>query len=87
VIRHASTESASIEVDKQSEWIFVRIRDYGKGLPEAVIAPTGSQKIGVGIAGMRERIRQFDGELTVSPSDPGTLVEAKIPLLPTTESV
>ena len=86
VIRHASTESASIEVDKQSQWIFVRIRDYGKGLPVAVIAPTGSQKIGVGIAGMRERLRQFDGELTVSRSEPGTLVEAKIPLLPTSES-
>jgi PAS domain-containing protein len=53
----------------------------------ARVAPTGPQKIGVGIAGMRERIRQFGGELTVSRMDPGTLVEAKIPVLPTTESV
>jgi signal transduction histidine kinase len=36
--------------------------------------------LGVGIAGMRERVRQFGGELTVSRAEPGTLIEAKIPL-------
>ena len=36
--------------------------------------------LGVGITGMRERVRQFGGELTVSRAEPGTLVEAKIPL-------
>jgi PAS domain S-box-containing protein len=87
VVRHASTERAAIEIDKQSDWLFVRIRDYGTGLPAPVIAPTGLHKIGVGIAGMRERIRQFDGELTVSRSEPGTLVEAKIPLLPASQSL
>jgi signal transduction histidine kinase len=29
---------------------------------------------------MRERVRQFGGELTVARAEPGTLVEAKIPL-------
>jgi signal transduction histidine kinase len=29
---------------------------------------------------MRERVRQFGGELTVSRTEPGTLVETKIPL-------
>ena len=29
---------------------------------------------------MRERVRQFGGELTVTRAEPGTLVEAKIPL-------
>jgi signal transduction histidine kinase len=34
----------------------------------------------IGISGMRDRIRQFGGELNVSRAEPGTLVETKIPL-------
>jgi signal transduction histidine kinase len=29
---------------------------------------------------MRERVRQFGGELSVNRAEPGTLMEAKIPL-------
>ena len=34
----------------------------------------------LGISGMRERVRQLAGELLVIRSEPGTLVEATIPL-------
>ena len=37
-------------------------------------------ELGVGVTGMRERVRQFGGELTMSRAEPGTLVEAQIPL-------
>jgi signal transduction histidine kinase len=36
--------------------------------------------MGVGVAGMRERVRQLGGELTLSNAAPGALLEAKIPL-------
>jgi PAS domain S-box-containing protein len=77
VVRHAQSESARVEIDKLSDAVMVRVRDYGKGLPADILA---GKKMGVGIAGMRERIRQFGGEVTVTRSEPGTLVEAKIPL-------
>lgn len=80
VFRHANSESARVEIDKQSEWVWVRVRDYGVGMPSDLSSATGWSKLGVGIAGMRERIRQFGGDLTVSRSEPGTLVEAKIPV-------
>jgi PAS domain S-box-containing protein len=78
IYRHANSESARVEIDKQSEWVNVRVRDYGKGLPPE-FSGKGS-RLGVGISGMRERTRQFGGELYVSRAEPGTLVEAKIPL-------
>jgi PAS domain S-box-containing protein len=80
VYRHANSDSVRIEIDKQSEFITVRVRDFGKGLPEAIIGKLGSSGLGVGITGMRERVRQFGGDLTMSRAEPGTRVEARIPL-------
>jgi len=60
--------------------VVVRVRDYGQGLPAEVAGLQLTNRLGVGITGMRERIRQFGGELMVTRSEPGTLVEAQIPL-------
>jgi PAS domain S-box-containing protein len=78
VYRHSGSDSVRVEIDKQPEWVTVRVRDYGKGLPPDVIGKRSS--LGVGITGMRERVRQFGGELNLSRAEPGTVVEAKIPL-------
>jgi PAS domain S-box-containing protein len=80
VYRHANSDSARVEIDKQSEWVVIRVRDYGKGLPQDISGKATGSKLGVGITGMRERVRQFGGELTLSRAEPGTLVETKIPL-------
>jgi PAS domain S-box-containing protein len=80
VYRHANSESARVEIEKQSEFVSVRVRDFGKGLPQEIIGQRSSSSLGVGVTGMRERVRQFGGELTMSRAEPGTLVEARIPL-------
>ena len=80
VYRHANSESARVEIDKQPEWVVIRVRDYGKGLPREISGKSAASNLGVGITGMRERVRQFGGELTLSRAEPGTLVETKIPL-------
>jgi len=80
VYRHAKSESARVEIEKQFDWITVRVRDHGIGVPRAVTTASFSQRMGVGISGMRERLRQFGGELTVTRAEPGTLVEGRIPL-------
>jgi len=79
VFRHSSSERATVELEKESGQVVVRIRDYGKGFPDNG-EPIESNVVGVGIAGMRERIRQFGGELRVSRCEPGTMVAASIPL-------
>ena len=78
VFRHAQSDRARVEIEKQSNWITVRVRDYGKGVPPQM--SVSDPKLGVGVAGMRERLRQFGGDLSVKRSEPGTLVEARIPL-------
>jgi PAS domain S-box-containing protein len=80
IYRHAQSDSARVEIDKQPEWVLVRVRDYGKGMPVDNGSGMGVSYLGVGISGMRERVRQFGGDLEISRAEPGTLVEAKIPL-------
>jgi PAS domain S-box-containing protein len=82
VYRHSGSESARVEIEKQSDRVTVRVRDYGKGLPPGVTGSKTPARLGVGINGMRERLRQFGGELCISPAEPGTLIEARIPLFP-----
>ena len=80
VYRHSGSDKARVEIDRQSDLVVVRVRDHGKGVPHGATARSHSPILGVGLAGMRERVRQFGGELTVSRAEPGTLVEAKIPI-------
>lgn len=60
--------------------MIVRVRDYGKGLPAHLSGKPTTEGMGVGVSGMQERLRQFGGLLSLSRAEPGTLVEAKIPL-------
>jgi PAS domain S-box-containing protein len=80
VYRHAASDSVRVEIEKRSEWALVRVRDYGKGVPFELGSSAGSSTLGVGISGMRERVRQFGGDLKVTRAEPGTLVECRIPL-------
>lgn len=78
VYRHSGSESARVEIEAQPAFVVIRVRDYGTGIAVDTFGQLAS--VGVGIGGMRERVRQFGGELSVTRSEPGTLVEAKIPL-------
>ena len=80
VDRHAQSESARVEVIGSAEQVIVRVRDYGKGVSPRIARMESSAGLGVGITGMRERVRQLGGELAITRAEPGTLVEAKIPL-------
>ena len=81
VYRHAESENARVEIIGQAEQIIVRVRDYGKGISPRIARMESSARLGVGISGMRERVRQLGGDLSITRAEPGTLVEARIPLL------
>jgi PAS domain S-box-containing protein len=74
VYRHSGSEDARVEMIQDADRIIIRVRDFGKG-----IGPAASSA-GVGISGMKERIKQLNGEFRVTRAEPGTLVEAVIPM-------
>jgi PAS domain S-box-containing protein len=79
VYRHSETQDARIELVQEGGYATVRIRDYGKGIPESKISIAAIP--GVGISSMRERVKQLNGELRITRAEPGTLVQASIPIL------
>jgi two-component system, NarL family, sensor kinase len=66
--------------------IVLTIEDDGKGMPPHVLESlrfgrhSHVQNIGIGLAGMRERLHQFGGDLEISSSAQGTTVRATVPV-------
>jgi PAS domain S-box-containing protein len=80
VYRHSGSADVRVEIHQQPERVIVRVRDFGKGIEATVTGEALPIATGVGIGGMRERLKQLGGDLRVSRADPGTLVEAIVPL-------
>ena len=78
--RHSGSKDVRVDLHQLPDRVNIRVRDYGVGVPSDWSATGSVQLQGVGINGMRERLRQMGGQLTIVPAQPGTLVEAVIPL-------
>ncbi|HEX3820902.1 MAG TPA: PAS domain S-box protein [Candidatus Sulfotelmatobacter sp.] len=79
IYRHSESQDARIELLQELDNVVLRVRDFGKGIPDHKIGL--SMPTGVGISGMKERVKQLNGELRISKAEPGTLVVATIPIL------
>jgi len=78
--RHSGSKTASIRIDRESNQITLDIRDQGKGMSSERMAEIQSGRSGVGISGMRERLRQFEGTMNIESDSSGTRIFATIPL-------
>jgi len=77
---HSGSDKARIKFEQIREGLKVTIRDYGRGIPEGVLdrSPLG-EGAGVGIVGMKERLKQLGGRLEIETGERGTQVTAVIP--------
>jgi signal transduction histidine kinase len=82
VHRHSRATSAEIDVEADAEQVTIEIRDHGQGMPREIIQEIeqNGSKLGVGLAGMRERIHELGGIFEVASDNDGTRVRAIIPL-------
>jgi PAS domain S-box-containing protein len=78
--RHAGSKTAQIDIEREGENIHVAVQDQGTGMSPERLAEIQSHGTGVGIRGMRERVRQFHGDLVIESNSSGTRVFASLPL-------
>src|SRR6202045_2283553 len=81
VHRYSGSPSAEIRIFQSASKVHLEIVDHGKGVKAGTERPffAGAPTLGVGIPGMRERIRQLGGQLEVEFSNEGTRVYATLP--------
>ncbi len=78
VFRHSGAAKAWVTVEKKEMQVSLSVRDDGKGISEH-ISQFQNGSIGVGIAGMRQRVKELGGEIRMRNAGPGTAVEVVIP--------
>jgi PAS domain S-box-containing protein len=78
--RHSGSKSATIRLARRAESVSLEVQDFGKGIPSDKLEQIQAQGSGVGIRGMGERVRQFDGEMKIESNGSGTRILVTLPL-------
>jgi signal transduction histidine kinase len=79
--RHSKSAKAEVSIQVNSHEVSLFVRDYGKGIPPETLAnfKANGTHVGVGLAGMRERVRELGGKLEIKSDHTGTEITVKIP--------
>lgn len=80
VHRHSGSKSARIFIARSPDGVSLRIEDDGRGIPPEVLNQRDTAQTGVGLAGMRERVRHLNGAMQIESSPRGTKVLIGFPL-------
>lgn len=75
VVRHAHAKRVRVQLAADDDRVHLQIEDDGRGLSQ----PNGKQRGGVGLIGIRERVRALGGTMTLE-SAPGVQLAVHIPL-------
>jgi signal transduction histidine kinase len=80
VHHHSGSSTAEINLARNPGGVTLDIADHGRGLEAARRSGGATVEVGVGISGMRERVRQLGGEFEVVSDQGGTLVRVVLPV-------
>jgi signal transduction histidine kinase len=78
--RHSGSGRAVIWVNREQDTVILKISDEGHGfsLPSAADNQERALSPGVGILGMRQRLKQLGGQLEIETSSQGTTVNIRV---------
>ena len=81
VYRHAAAQRVDISIICCDGHVTLTVADDGKGIPDEILTRfEDGAASGIGLAGMRERLAEFGGEMRVDSCDSGTIIAAVIPM-------
>jgi signal transduction histidine kinase len=81
VQRHSGSPVARIQLMRMPRRVALEVRDQGRGMPAGILSRRDAvESLGVGLLGMRERVRQLGGQLRIESNGNGSTVQVDIEL-------
>jgi len=78
--RHSGSKTATIRLSRNADSVLLRIEDHGKGISPEKLAAIRAQRTGVGITGMRERVRHLKGVMDIQSNGTGATISVTFPV-------
>jgi two-component system NarL family sensor kinase len=81
IIKHSGTKTVDVSLETGANGTVFSVRDYGVGIPQDKLARMNrnGSSVGVGVAGMRERLKELGGSLEIQSDSSGTILKASVP--------
>lgn len=89
VHRHSGSPAVYIVLQVDESTATLTVSDRGKGISKEVLdafSQTG-MNVGVGLAGIRERVKELNGTLELNSSSAGTTLRARLPVIQPTPNL
>ena len=87
VHRHSKSAVSAIRLERVDGKVRIAVKDSGIGMPQPSAATGWKPPLGIGIAGMQERVKQLGGTLEIQ-SEPGrgTVISVELPVTGSAET-
>src|SRR5271156_1167863 len=78
--KHSKSPRAEVSLRPNRSNVVLRVRDFGGGIPAETLQNflNSGTRVGVGLAGMRERIREQGGQFEIHSNSEGTQIEVTL---------
>lgn len=80
--RHSQSTRAQVRIGCDAEQVTLEVRDFGHGMQADRLErfKNSGTGVGVGLAGIRERVAELGGDLDISSDSSGTTVRVSVPV-------
>lgn len=80
VHRHSQSDHATVRMALLGNQLELEVRDRGRGIPPDRLGNAPVRRPGVGLRGMRERVRLMGGSMEFLDANPGAIVKVVLPV-------
>ena len=80
--RHSGAQEARVSVARNGGTLRILVSDYGRGISKETLKRIAAAQSGVGVTGMRERVKQLGGTFQIRSNRPGTVLDIELPFVP-----